>query len=78
MPRASVPREIHAEVQKLIDEFNQENFSDDDLKELGVVGCSARFSRIWGTSYPKRSGVVGRERDENSDEINITRAARRD
>jgi len=74
----SIPPEIHAEVQKLIDEFNQENFSDDDFKELGVVGCSARFSRIWGTSYPKRSGAVGREGDGNSDEINITRAARRD
>jgi len=39
MPRASVPREIHAEMQELIHEFNQESFSDADFKELGIVGC---------------------------------------
>jgi len=43
MPKASVPPEIQAEVQTLIDEFNQENFSDDDFKEFGNVGYSARF-----------------------------------
>jgi hypothetical protein len=43
VPKASIPLEIQAEVQELIDEFNQENFSDDDFKELGIVGYSARF-----------------------------------
>lgn len=43
MPQASIPPEIQAEVQKLIDEFNQENFNADDFKELGIVGYSARF-----------------------------------
>lgn len=38
-----IPPEIQAEVQKLIDEFNQENFNDEEFKELGIVGYSARF-----------------------------------
>jgi hypothetical protein len=43
VPKASIPLEIQAEVQKLIDEFNRVNFSDDDFKELGIIGYSARF-----------------------------------
>jgi hypothetical protein len=41
--KQSIPPEIQAEVQKLIDEFNQEYFSDPDFKEFGIVGYSARF-----------------------------------
>jgi len=43
MPKTAIPPEVQAEVQKLIDEFNRENFSDDDSKSLGIVGYSARF-----------------------------------
>lgn len=41
--KQTIPPEIQAEVQKLIDEFNRENFSDPDFRELGIVGYSARF-----------------------------------
>ncbi|OQY32935.1 MAG: hypothetical protein B6I38_04055 [Anaerolineaceae bacterium 4572_5.1] len=42
--KGSIPPEVRAEVQKLIDEFNREHFSDKNLKEQGiVVGYSARF-----------------------------------
>ena len=41
--KQSIPPGIQAEVQKLIDKFNQENFSDPDFKEFGIVGYSARF-----------------------------------
>lgn len=41
--KQNIPDEIQAEVKKLIDKFNQENFSDDDSKEFGIVGYSARF-----------------------------------
>ncbi len=44
MPRKPIiSPEIKAEVQKLIDEFNQENFNDEDFKEFGIVGYSVRF-----------------------------------
>ena len=44
MPRKPIiSPEIKAEVQKLIDEFNRENFNDDDFKEFGIIGYSARF-----------------------------------
>jgi hypothetical protein len=43
MPKVSIPSEIRTAVQKLIDEFNLENFNDDDFKEFGIVGYSARF-----------------------------------
>jgi hypothetical protein len=38
-----ISAKIKAEVQKLIDEFNQENFNDDDFKEFGIIGYTARF-----------------------------------
>jgi hypothetical protein len=38
-----IPPEVQAEVQKLIDEFNRENFNDEECKELGITGYSARF-----------------------------------
>jgi hypothetical protein len=41
--KPSIPSEIRAEVQKLIDEFNQENFNAADFKEFGITGYSARF-----------------------------------
>jgi len=41
--KQSIPPEIQAEVQKLIDKFNRKNFSGPDFKEFGVVGYSARF-----------------------------------
>ena len=41
--RIAIPTEIRTEVQKLIDEFNQENFKDDFCKKFGVTGYSARF-----------------------------------
>ena len=43
MPKVSIPSEIRTAVQRLIDEFNQENFSDPDFKEFGITGYSARF-----------------------------------
>lgn len=43
MAKASIPPEIRAEVQKLIDEFNREHFSEKELKKMGIVGYSARF-----------------------------------
>jgi hypothetical protein len=44
MPRKPIiSPEIKAEVQRLIDEFNQENFNDEYCKEFGIVGYSARF-----------------------------------
>jgi hypothetical protein len=44
MPRKPIiSPEIKAEVQRLIDEFNQENFNDDDFKGFGISGYSARF-----------------------------------
>jgi hypothetical protein len=43
MPKTTIPPEAQAEAQKLIDEFNRENFSDDDSRELGITGYSARF-----------------------------------
>ena len=44
MPRKPIiSPEIKAEVQSLIDEFNRENFDDDDFKEFGIIGYSARF-----------------------------------
>ena len=36
--KPSIPPEIQAEVQKLIDKFNH-----DDFKELGIIGYFARF-----------------------------------
>ena len=41
--KQSIPPEIQAEAQKLIDKFNRKNFSGPDFKEFGVVGYSARF-----------------------------------
>ena len=38
-----ISAKIKAEAQKLIDEFNQENFNDDDFKEFGIIGYTARF-----------------------------------
>ena len=44
MPRKPIiSPEIKAEVQRLIDEFNQENFSEPDYKEFGITGYSPRF-----------------------------------
>lgn len=43
MPKASIPPEIQAEVQKLIDEFNRKNFNRKEFKEIGITGYSARF-----------------------------------
>ena len=41
--KVSIPIEARAEIQKLIEKFNSENFSDDDFRELNIVGYSARF-----------------------------------
>jgi len=41
--KQSIPIEVQAEAQKLIDEFNREYFSDKEFKEFGIVGYSARF-----------------------------------
>jgi hypothetical protein len=41
--KQSIPPEIQDKVQKPVDEFNQKNFNDEDFKELGSTGCSARF-----------------------------------
>lgn len=44
MPKKqTIPPEIQAEVQKLIDEFNRENFSAPAFKKFGISGYSARF-----------------------------------
>jgi hypothetical protein len=39
----AIPLEIRTEVQKLIDVFNRANFSDNEFKEFGIIGYSARF-----------------------------------
>ncbi len=39
----AIPPEIKTEVQKLIDEFNLENFGNDYCKEFGITGYSGRF-----------------------------------
>jgi hypothetical protein len=41
--KQSIPPEIQAEAQKLIDEFNRKNFKHKEFKELGITGYSARF-----------------------------------
>jgi hypothetical protein len=41
--KPTIPPKIQAEVQNLIDKFNQEYFSDEEFKQLGFIGYSARF-----------------------------------
>lgn len=43
MSKESIPPDIQAQAHKLIDKFNQEHFNDEDFKEFGIVGYSARF-----------------------------------
>lgn len=41
--KQTIPPEIQAEVQKLIDKFNQKVFNTPDFRKFGIVGYSARF-----------------------------------
>ena len=42
--KVSIPTEVRAEVQKLIEKFNSEHFGDKNLREQGIIiGYSARF-----------------------------------
>lgn len=43
MPKMSIPSDVQAEVQKLIEKFNRKYFHTDDFREAGITGYSARF-----------------------------------
>ena len=41
--KQTIPSEIQAEAQNLIDEFNRKNLKHKEFKELGITGYSARI-----------------------------------